>query len=533
MKRNIVRHLCLTLMTLVAVSCVNDSQNQSTPDPVWEEATSVLYVDIDQIHSKSNIAALDLKAMLENEVQHIDPEAEPMIDLVTNIIRDPKSSGIAVDKPAYVANRVVEGVISMPQITLSVEIDDVAKFDSTLKAFAGDLESVGLSIEGDKRIINVDKGVILGYDSRRLVMIMCEAEGFNHRQELDEQMAYAPADMSRFKGYDAALYTNIKRSLDLALSTDTERLPEELDEVMLHYEELFLADANIICALTFEDGAAVVTSDINGITERVSKQFKGSNGKLLRLLPPSPIAILNLGINGEVVADTLDAIVDVIMAANGGQGGMFNEINIFKNVALGVISSIDGDLMLALSDAQGKQIEDEFYGSRLVFTTANATVAAEVKDEYIINNIETFGGSLLTKRGDKRYSAEMFGNTINIGQQDKLFYVGVNNTPDAKSRSAANEEWSNDVNGSYAYAMIDFNRLVNSEFGRAALSGYYSSASQSNVQMLKLAVNNLERIYFLVNGGDSSLHSELSVTLKDHSKNSLQQLVEIVYNQSK
>lgn len=533
MKRNMVRCLCLALVSLVAVACVSDSQDKSTPDPVWDEATSVLYIDIEQIHSKSNIAALDLKAMLESEVGVVDAEAQPMIDLVANIMRDPKTSGIAVDKPAYVAYRVIEGVVPMPQITLSAEIDDVTKFDSTLKTFAGDLESVGLTLEGDRRIIDVDNDVILGYDSHRIVMIVCEAEGFNHRQALDKQMAYASADMSRFEGHDIAIYTNIKRSLDLALSTSTEQLPEELDEFMMQYQQLFTPDANIVFSLGFEDGAAVVASDINGITESVAKLFKDSNGKHLRLLPQSPIAILNLGLNGEVVADTLDALVDVVMAANGGQGGMFNEMNIFKNVALGVVSSIDGDLLLALSDAQGKQVEDEFNGSRLVFTTANATVAAEVKDEYIINNIETFGGGFLNKKGDKRYSAEMFGNTINISQQDRLFFVGVNNSSDVKSRSAANEEWSNDVNGSYVYAMIDFNRLASSGFGRAALSGYYSSASPSDAMMVKLAVNHLERIYLLVNGNDNSLHSELCVTLKDHSKNSLQQLVEIVYNQSK
>lgn len=516
MKNAILRFLCSSIFTILAIACQSDSESHVLQEPVWDDATLVAYANVDQLYSKSDIVNLNIDSLLTNTT-------------LKHLLRNPKDSGIAIDKPVYITVREMQSVMALPYITVSAEVSDIAKLDATLKAIGGDADKSDVALEGERRIIRIDNEVVLGYDTKRLMVLTCEDENCDHHKLLNTLLDYAPADMSRFAGYDIALYTDLRKAIDKALYASANELGEAT-ELMEQYQEFIDEDANATCGLTFETGAVTLSSDIAGIKEDTLNSLKSSKAKHLRLLPPSPIALLNISINGEAVAEVLNTAVDTMLATS--DSNAINEVNIFKNIALGIVGSIDGDLIIALSDANGKLMEDEISGSRLVFTTANATLAADVKDDYIIKNVETYAGSFLTKQGKGKYSAEMFGNKLNIGQQDNLFYIGVNNTVDIKQQSVADEEWSNNVYGSYLYAMVDFNRLFNSGFGRAALSGFYKNSSADRIQNIKTFVNNVDRCYALVNRNEQDLHSELTVTLKNRSTNSLKQFVEIVYNQA-
>lgn len=516
MKNTILRFVCLMLLLVLFTSCLSDNESQRVQEPVWDDATLVAYLNIKELHSKGDIANLNIDSLTTNTA-------------LKHIVRNPQDSGIAIDRPVYMAVKELQSVMALPYITVSAEVSDIAKLDATLKAIGGDIDDSDVTLEGERRIIRIDNEVVLGYDTKRLMVLTCEDESCDHHKLLNELLDYAPADMSRFNGYDIALYTDLHKAIDKALYESADELGEAT-EVMEQYQELINEDANAICGVTFENGTVIISSDIAGINEEVLSSLKSSNAKHLRLLPPSPIALLNVSINGEAVAEVLNTVVNVMLTSS--DSNLINEVNIFKNVALGVVGSIDGDLMIALSDANGKLMEDEISGSRLVFTTANATFAADVKDDYIIKNVDTYMGSFLTKRGKGKYSAEMFGNKINIGQQENFFYVGINNSADVKEKSAADEEWSNNVYGSYLYAMVDFDRLFSSGFGRAALSGFYANSSKDDAQDIKTVVNYIDSGYLLINSNEQSLHSELTVTLKNHSANSLKQLVEIVYNKA-
>ena len=302
-------------------------------------------------------------------------------------------------------------------------------------------------------------------------------------------------------------------------------LEEGLDVEQL--SSYFNENASVVTGLSFDTGSIIYNIEFTGVSEEITKTFKRANASSLKLLEASPIAVLNVGVNGEILSDLANVAIDAAMAE---LGGASNEFNIYKNIALGVIASINGDMMFALSDAEGRIVEDYMGDEQLVFTTANALFTAEVIDDYIMKNIDTYGGGFLTKRGGK-YSVNAFGNNITIAQNDKLFYVGVNNNGEAKKDSAANEEWSNNVVGSYLFAMVDFNELFKSGFGRVAQRVLLEDIrNKREREATKRVMSSIDRTYIIVNGNNDTVRGELMITTSDSSKNSLQQIVELCYD---
>jgi hypothetical protein len=193
------------------------------------------------------------------------------------------------------------------------------------------------------------------------------------------------------------------------------------------------------------------------------------------------------------------------------------------------VASINGDFMMALSDANGTITEDALGDKQLLFTTANALFTANVTDDYIMQNINTYAGTFLKKSGDK-YTIDAFGNKITIAQQDKLFFVGVNNDGSTKRYSAADEEWSNNVIGSYLFAMVDLNKLLRSGFGRAALETLPDNIpNRAEREAFLKVLTAVDRAYLTINGEESNMHGECMIITSNSKKNSLQHIVEIFH----
>lgn len=536
MKRHLLKIALSAVIALTMLACSDDKGSAYNPDPIWEESSAVLYANVDKLLNKGKLAELNLEQIIEN----ITDEQSLTTDIALAIISNPENSGIAIDKPAYIAIREYDDEHTPTNVITSFELIDATKLDTLLKGIGESVAPESVSLKGDKRIIVIDSTAVVGYNAERFVAIYntTESENKNLSEELTSRLDYSPADMSRFQGLDIALYLDINKVAERQLNTIIATNEAELEltaeestelraELMEQYNHYFKDEAGTTLGLSFESGSIILSTDLEGVSDDITTNLKQGNTLHLKLLNASPIAILNLGINGEAMADIIDNTMDS-MADNENLAGMKNEINIYKNVGLGIISSIDGNLMFALSEADGKLIDDVIDGSRLVFTKANALFTADVKDDYIMQNINTYAGPFLRKSGKNSYSIEAFGNKLSIGQQENMFYVGVNNAANEKRNSAANEEWSNNIMGSYAYAMVDFKQLFSTSFGRAALSTIYDNAANKDQQeIIKLVINHIDKLHILSNGEGDTIHSECTLTLRNGHKNALEQITDL------
>ena len=540
MKRDLLKILIFSLIAVLIMACGGKKEIVAVPDPVWDEASIVLYANIGQLHSKGDITKVDLAKLLDCVADENKEKAE----IVASILLNPTDSGITLDKPAYIAVRECDNEYKATDMYAIIELSDATKLDATLKQHSDIVDNSVISVEGDKRIIAIDNTLVVGYNSKRLAIIYKAAtsnETVDLNQMIRERLEFCSADMSRFGSRDLALYFDIDQLLLPAEATtpietsETEENQAEIakeEDIESPYSDYFDEQASAIVGISFENDTIVLSADCEGVSDLVMSQLKVANSKHLTLLDASPIAILNAGINGEAAADLLDVAINKLTAKGGVISGG-NEFNIYKNIALGIIGSINGDLMLALSEADGKLIDDVIDGKRLVFTKAKALFAADVQDDYIMQNVKTFGGGLLNKVDNNTYSLEVFGNKLSIGQREDMFYLGINNSAQAKRKSAADEEWSNNVRGSYLYAMVDFNKLFSTSFGKAALTTIYDNAStRQERERIKEVTRSVDRFHILANGDSNAIHGECTVTLKQTNTNAFNQLLQRLAKQA-
>lgn len=521
--KNIVSKLTIiTLLVLTAVACKQPVE--IIPEPIWDGATTVVCVDIAQLHSKSglsNMSSSELEQLLDEQY----PDDKEMTALLRMLMTNPSTSGISSDKPMYVAVGEYSDNVNNYTTVASIDIASVEAVDAMFKSNKDNFEGYEFEVVGQKRIITIaEKNTIIGYDNQRLVAIASDDEQCNLKDVLLRHMTYAAADMSRFSCYDIGLYIDIHK-VQTEVS-DVVNEESEAEDDTNAYMKYLNDNATAVYGLTFDNGSLTLNVDLEDLNEEVTKLFKASNGRSLKMLPPSPIAILNMGVNGEAFAELADIAIDAAMEAS---GGATNEFNIYKNIALGVVGSISGDFMMALSDANGTISEDALGDKQLLFTTAKALFTAEVVDDYIMKNIKTYAGSFLSKSGDK-YTMNAFGNQITIAQRDNIFRVGVNNDGSLRKPSAADEEWSNNVVGSYAFAMVDFDQFFKSGFGRIARSAMLEKiVLQTERKAVTSLLDTVDRLYITIAGDEDKVHGEFMVVTSDASKNSLQYIFEL-YN---
>lgn len=522
MKNHITKILLMALVAVLALSCADKTP---TPEPIWNGATAVVYANIGDLHSKSGIADMNLDK-LEKELDSLGSEHKKEVTILKNIMRNPKTSGFNLDKPIYIAFGEYIDDVNKYSAIASIDVESAPAIDDFFKTMADDFDDANLQIEGNKRIITIDaEGVIIGYDDKRLVVIGSQDKECDLRSVLLKHMKYAPADLSRFVGYDVALYFDINKSYGLANSSYKEDSEDEADEVNL--SEYFSENATMVTGLSFDQGSLSYSVNVAGVSEEVSRLFKKANGQGLSRLTPSPIALLNVGVNGEAFAELANIAIDTAMKS---MGGSSNEFSIYKNVALGVIASISGDLLFALTDADGTISEDALGDKRILFTSADALFAAEVTDDYIMKNIDTYAGNFLTKQ-KSGYSIEAFGNRLTIAQEDDLFYVGVNNDGSIKKESAADQEWFNNVIGSYLFAMVDFDRLFKSGYGKTALKVILNSINNpTDIDNAKRLISSIDKTYITISGKDDTMRGELMIVTRNKLKNSLRNIVELYYD---
>lgn len=389
-------------------------------------------------------------------------------EFLKSVITDLDNSGLSLTKPVYALLNFNENSEDA-DLTAVVEVHDAESVDRLVSL----ISEVSLSQGGDaievvheeyNRYINfTEDGFCVAYNENR--MVVCVAEG-DLKLFVDNALAAPLADLRPFGERDLAFYCNNNRLVDIIEKQYSRQLADYGDIESLNmlanieeYRESLDENSSSIIGLTFDNGKIVFDTKLEGVDMADADWLKDANGNNLDKLPKETLALVNLSVDGEKFMEYVNEQLteDVVEAL----GFDRNEFYAGLAVATDAISSIDGDVSIALNNLDGI-IEYGYPEPSYV----EAIMLADVEDTYIIDNFKMFGGAYFTRTADGYYTLPVASTLhINIGQDDNTLFAGVNATITDYKESAEEARWAEIVENSYGACMVvDVEQFMKARF---------------------------------------------------------------------
>ena len=401
---------------------------------------------------------------------------------------------------------------------------------------------------GDTRYVSLE-GIECGYNKSHLALAISE---FKATALLQATLTRPLSDLSTFEGHDAAVYINLHKLLDNNLKQTTERiaaLKENIANNTLSYEvELHKAqiapleeqlsrlqnmystlnnDASLLTTLNFEEGCIRLTTNCNGVA-LPTDLIREANNTHLSYIDEEVIAIANYGVNGKSLAQIIGGNIPTDMASMLGIGR--NEFNMGLQIALDAVSSINGDITIALNALDGG-IQERYNSYRrhnyksIEVENIKALLISDVYDSYIFDNINRFGGNIINHNEDGSLSLSIAKNIkLNAGQSDNLFYTGINTTLTDSPNPATRTKWFNDVNHSYGYTVLNINSMLYSSYIDATYNDWLKTLSKSDAELMCDIISSLDYAYHRLH---KDYTNELVFVFKNRDVNALKQLTDL------
>lgn len=443
------------------------------------------------------------------------------------IIQNFNNSGIDFTKPLYgYCNNANSFVVV-------AEVADVCALDKTIESISYLLEQEGeepiiVEQEGDNRSFFIEESAACSYNDERITIVVGAPDCI--AMLLNEAHSRLLADLSIFGDSDAAIYINANKAKEIAIAEQqTTNIP--FDSTLL--QELFKyagEDAHIISSLTFDPGRITCAYDCyNFNITALEEMVKKSNGNHLEYISKDAIAVVNLGINGKKISESITRFIDSELAA---QLGIYlrNEERMIMAVVCDAIESIDGDTTIALESIDGEIVERiDYYTGRLSseprLKSVKAAVMMDVTDNYIITNVGQYSMGLLRKAGDNHYMGQ-FGNfAITLQQNEGLLFGGVNMKPTKSENPATEAKWAKEIKESYYYFIVDFDNLMGSEF-MASANKAIANAIDYEYRDMYLSLTNM--FSYAYSTSNELLRSQAVVVLDNKEANALEQLSDVI-----
>ena len=194
------------------------------------------------------------------------------------------------------------------------------------------------------------------------------------------------------------------------------------------------------------------------------------------------------------------------------------------------ISTIDGGVTVALNEIKGsvKRTYNHYWDEYSLspnIKSVEATIMADVTDSYIINNIAQFAGGFLRKVDATHYTLQLMNYKFSMGQDEQLFHLGVNMSPDPKTPSALDSKWAKDVEGSYGYFVANIDAMMNGDFLRSV-----NKIIVRNIidEYRSIYTDSMEAISYIYTSVKNTNSAEAVVVFDDISVNALEQINSIV-----
>ncbi len=520
---------------------------QPIEDPVF------VYVNLEQLATKGafekfitpenrSFIATILSSQLEG-----DGDAEHLKSIITNL----DTIGVDIHTPIYgYINENLTGCVVVAKVSDRVQLDrSVALLSYIL--MQGDVDICEVESDGDMRIFESDD-IVLAYNDSR---VAC-AFGAESDSTLDvAKMAITrpESDLSRFEAMDLAILVNADRLIQNAyayVSNEVEKLNGEFaegyvsevkynkemdklnsaNELINSYSTHFNPNANILLSATFDLGRATLAYSSEGLNfGEYAALCKPTNSTHLSTLDKECFAVLSAGVDGGVLAQLVRTILNGDTLQSVGIKPT-NEVNMFVSIACDALSTINGGVTIALEDVDGKIKQrynhywDEYYIEPSI-KSVKAMLMADVTDTYIISNIAQFAGGFLKKVDATHYTLRLMNNNFSMGQDDNLFYLGVNTLPQTLTSSALDAEWLKDVEGAVGYMVVNFDALMASKFMKSTNEYILTQIMEEYRELYSSATEMVSYIYTSV---DSLESAEVVVVFDDKSVNALEQINTLV-----
>lgn len=468
---------------------------------------------------------------------------------IVSVAANADESGLWLSRPAYIyANSDLSNNIEGAAI---IEVRDINKLDITMNILKDAIEADGgyfdFNTVGDTRYFTFE-GFAGGYNKSHLALTIDDSATSN---VLHAALARPLVDLSLFEGHDIALYFDINKFVDANEKQAVERIAKlreslanseydfevelygsqiaQLEEQMRYLCDLctsLRSDAAIISTLNFNVGRICLATEFQGVMFPEGLMHEATN-EHLAYIDEEVIAIANYGINGKLISQLIGDNIPSDMASMLGVGR--NEFSMGLQIALDALSSMNGDFTVALNDLTGgvyERYNPYRYRSyeQLEVDGVKALLMTDVTDRYIIDNISRFGGSMFSRTDDGVLTMPLSSNLkLYVGQEDNMFYAGINAQPLLSPNPATSAVWYGDVKGSVGYSVLNINSLLYCSYIDAAYNEWLSGLSSADAELARGAISSLDYLYHRL---DKRCANELVLVFKDRETNALKQIVD-------
>ena len=532
MKRRVLFAVMVAVALLGGLFTSCSEAAKSTPEESVErlDKTYVFYSNWGQVGDKSaldEIITEGNRSLIATMIAANSGSFETM-DYTKQLLRDLGTTGLDTSTPIY--GYVEKGSESV-EYTLVASVADAEKIDNFIEYFSTMIdEKIDVKKDGNTRKFAISV-FNFAYNSDRFVMVA----GANPERLLDAALNSPAADLTAFSKYDVAYSLNIDKVMEY-LCADVEQKIDasnaymerctnswereweaaniaKLENNLKTYETIkgmFEENSSLVYGLTYEAGRIVAEMSFDGLKSEYQFVQQVSNDYLANV-DNKALAVLNLGIDGEKVSDLLSEFVTADYAETFGLGR--NEFNIYFGILCDAVKSINGDATIALLDLKGTQ-----YG----VSGANALLAVDVTDDYIMSNVSNFGAGFLQNYGNDTYGLTYYNNNIKIGQEEDTLFVTLNAELKEQVSPITNKAWCAELSDSYGYLVVDVDNLMQNSFISSSYRTMVNNMNSNSATYLNNLVDSISYAYLNINTPTSL---QMVIAFEDQQTNSLEQII--------
>lgn len=534
MKKLYVKLMTAALAVVILTGC---GQKAGYMSALPGQSVVVAKVNVGNLLDESEVLSDNqVKGALKEIINETQGETRTLLREIT---QDPRTCGIDIDNPVYIAVENIENVRGL--VLMAVADEDKLKTSLSTLTNDNDINSMGwtLTTNGDVNTVeDYDGNAIIAFDDEKLVVAF--ADGI---ADAMEYMTLSDADQEKCKELeefinedaDAAFYADYSQLMTLA-----SRASREFDNLDLSMFE----NAKYIATLNFEKGEAKLGWKFLGneqFEETYNKMFGAPNNDLLGFLPQGTWALAQVGVkNLACVEDFVQGQLSrelnrMFERAN----AEFEERGVNAKIGFNLLNSIEGDVVFAVTPVVDNGYREE---PQIIFMAecANQNLFNTFINIYQVENenLEKVGNNLYSLGYNKKVDWDNYnwdGNYTYIrkgydylfGYADgKMFLMPENLYDKCKSGSGLKEFSSNIKNNTVVYDMIKGNNAGVLDI--TALVKEIAKVDASDARDIANALDKLENLYLEIK---SANEAELVLKTSDKETETLKQLKDICVKQ--
>lgn len=462
------------LLVLLCVACTNSNRYANV---IPKDAPIVTSVNLMALGEKASLK--DYKGLIDMGLMQVQESDADLYEQLKGIVDDPSSLGLSLDDPLYVFMlEDGENGAAVMKVTDGDKVKQLAQQFLPQQGIECTEEDGQLWIAAPAAIVVTDDLLLVGPDRVTLEKLMEQSasESFTSTELWD--------DLATIKG-------DIKLSVTQGKLMQANELVNNPDVLALYQAMgIDLDECRTVAGLDFQAGKVVMTSKNHNSKEfeKMQKKLVGKvDGCFMKKMPANPAMWMTMNLDGKAMAELMARIFSVVPETK--------SLNMEEIKPL--IETIDGELSLAFNGLNaGGMIPD-------------LTIFAQVK-----NNIWEEKLKELTANQSVQ---EMLDYGM-VG--DDVFYLTTNseviaNTGKNLSESVADEEWAANVDGTYAYFVVETDHIKQ-------LAGMFLNTLE--MKEINAALNLIEwaeaKSYSLDEG-------EMTIHFSNKEENGLKQLIKL------